>query len=314
MSAPSKACDLPCTGNPILPGIGLCDPHVRVFQDRLFLYATHDKSAANRSFVMEDWWVWTSTDLGHWTLAGTLRPEQTFFGRPDFRCWAVDAMDRDGKYFLYFSRGPAEIGVVVSRAPNGPWADPLGRPLISDGTIPTQARDPGLFREDDGACFIVFGLWTFHIARLGVDMISLDEPPRPITIRNPSGPYGPGKTDDKPYLHKRGNLYYLSWGCYYAISESLYGPYENQGSIIREEFVDPSMRDTGGIGLDHDRHGSFFEWQGRWYFICNELSRTRSKWFRDTSLCLVDYASNGRILPLRLTPRGVPLAPAPPVQ
>ena len=37
------------------------------------------------------------------------------------------------------------------------------------------------------------------------------------------GPYGPGKADDKPFLHKNAQTatYYLSWGCFYATSKVL---------------------------------------------------------------------------------------------
>ncbi len=230
------------SGNPIIPGRGVCDPHIRIFNDRAYLYATHDKEAGSTDFVMEDWWVWSSPDLVDWVHECTIQPEQTYYGRPDRSCWAVDAMGRDGRYYLYFSRGPREIGVVQADSPVGPWRDPLGQPLIAEGSVATEAHDPGLFLDEDGEAYIVFGTWDFYIARLKENMVSLAEVPRKITIHNPEGPYGKGKTDDKPYLHKRQGIYYLSWGCYYAMGSSVYGPYDCRGSIILEENVAPSLR------------------------------------------------------------------------
>ena len=90
---------------------------------------------------------------------------------------------------------------VVSDAPAGPWRDPLGKALIAKGQVPTETRDPGILQEADGTSYIVFGTYDFYIARLSDDMISLAETPRRITIADPEGPYGLGKTDDKPFLH-----------------------------------------------------------------------------------------------------------------
>jgi hypothetical protein len=294
------------SGNPIIPGIGVCDPHIRIYNDRAYLYATHDKSPKSKGFVMDDWWIWSTPDLIHWKHECTIRPEDTYYGKPDPYCWAADAIERDGKHYFYFSRGPEDIGVLEADTPIGPWRDPLGKPLLAQGSVPTKIRDPGLFKDDDGTCYIVFGTWDFYIARLNRDMISLAEQPRLITISSPEGPYGKGKTDDKPYLHRRAGLYYLSWGCYYAISDSVYGDYDCKGSIVCDENVAPSLR-YKHKPITHDRHGSFFEWRGQWYFICNEMGITQNGIFRDSSISYVRYLDNGTINPIFITDEGVAL-------
>jgi arabinoxylan arabinofuranohydrolase len=294
------------TGNPILPGLGVCDPHVRLFGDKAYLYATHDKAKDSTEFVMEDWWIWSSSDLVNWKHECTLRPEQTYIGAGFRSCWATDAAEKNGKYYWYLSEGSARTGVVVADTPTGPWRDPLGRALIGDGVIPTGAYDPGVFIDDDGTPYIVLGVWDYYIARLNDDMISLAEPPRKIAIVNPEGPYGPGKTDDKPYLHKRGGVYYLSWGCFYAMADSVYGPYDCRGSIVVEALV-PATHRYKDHGITYDRHGSFFEWRGQWYFICNDMSQTGTMFYRDSSICRVNYRSNGEIEPVVLDPAGVGL-------
>lgn len=311
------------SGNPILPGIGLCDPHVRIYNDKAYLYATHDKSPNNKGYIMEDWWIWSSPDLVEWTHECTIRPEETYLGQPYSSCWAVDAIERNGKHYFYFSCGPRNIGVMESDTPVGPWRDPLGKALLTEGTVPTEIRDPGLFKDDDGEYYIVFGTWDFFIARLNEDMISLAETPRKIIIRNPQGPYpndDKRPTDDKPCLHKRGGLYYLSWGCYYGISDSVYGDYDCKGSFILEENVAPSLRFKHLANvpttlryeercLTYDRHGSFFEWRGQWYFICNEMGVTRNALFRDSSISYVNYFDDGLIKPIHITETGVSLPP-----
>jgi arabinoxylan arabinofuranohydrolase len=71
------------SGNPIIPGIGVCDPHIRIYNDRAYLYATHDKSPKSKGFVMDDWWIWSTPDLIHWKHECTIRPEDTYYGKPD---------------------------------------------------------------------------------------------------------------------------------------------------------------------------------------------------------------------------------------
>lgn len=312
--------------NPLFPGRGVCDPHVRIFDDRAYLYASHDASPENRGFVMNDWWVWQSDDLCNWSHACTIRPEQTYIGAPCDRCWATDAAERDGRFYFYFSEGVEATGVLVGETPTGPWRDPLGHPLISRSDIGGCAHDPGVFIDDDGEAYVVVGAWTYWIARLNPDMISLAEKPRRIEVLNPEGPAGPGVLDDKPYLHKRHGIYYLSWGAYYGMSDSPYGPFECQGSFLQEDQIDPGLRYRGkrirydpdsrlaatveasqrlGRFSTYDRHGSFFTWKGRDFFICNEHSQSGNVYFRDCCLGEIHYRPDGTILPMRLALLGI---------
>lgn len=289
-------------GNPIVKGKGLCDPHIRVYGEHAYLYGTHDALPGSDRFIMNNWWVWRSEDLIHWKQVSILRPEETYWGRPYDECWATDSMARNGKYYFYFSRGPEEIGVVEGDSPAGPWRDPLGKPLIAKGSTPTLARDPGILQEEDGTSYIVFGCWDYYLARLNEDMISLAERPRLIRLNRKMGPYGPGKLDDKPYLHKRNGIYYLSWGCYYAMSSNIYGPYIYKDSILKVEDTSPVFRGR----LTMDRHGSFFELHNQWYFICNDQDWPgTTPYYRDSVISYVHYRDNGEINTLDLNPIGV---------
>jgi len=297
-------------GNPIIPGRGVCDPQVRVWDGEVWLYATHDADPAATGFVMRDWQIWRSRDLVDWRHAGTLKPEQTYWGKPSDQCWATDAARKDGRYYLYFSRGPKEIGVVVADHPAGPWRDPIGKPLIAEGLVKTEARDPGILQDADGANYIVFGTFRYFVARLGDDMVSLAETPRPLKVANAVGPYAKGLTDDKPFLHRRGDLYYLSWGSYYAIGRSPYGPFETQGSVLSAATTDPELRLVRSGArydlLNYDRHGSFFELNGQWYFACNDQATPgATEHYRNSAISYVHYRADGTIAPVRLDRVGV---------
>jgi hypothetical protein len=296
-------------GNPLKPGIGLTDPHVSIYGNRAFMYATHDFSPDSKNFVTKDWWVWSSTNLVNWKQVGTLKPEETFLKRASDECWAGFGARKNGKYFWYFSAGPTEVGVVTADSPVGPWRDPLGKPLLPRGLTPTEQRDPDIFTDDDGQSYMVYGTFKYFLVRLNDDMISLAETPRRIQLDREFGPYGEGKTDDKPSLHKRNGIYYLSWSSFYAMSTNLYGPYTYKGSVISPEMVAPEFQiDKAARGYDlwHDRHGNFFTWHNQWYYICNDKSLPgRHTHFRDCCLSYVHYRDNGEMAPIRLNRLGV---------
>ncbi len=292
------------SGNPIVPNVGLTDGHFRVYNNRIYNYATHDYSATSGKFMMKEWWVWSTDDLVSWTFESELDP--SIFGfPPDYKnCWATDSQYRNGKYYWYVCN-PDNTYVVCSESPVGPWKSPLGEKKLMEG------RDPSVFVDDDGKAYLITGVWNYHMAELNEDMISLKETPRSIKIINPRGPYNQdgrnekNPTDDKPYLHKHNGKYYLSWGCYYAMSDHVYGPYTYKGCLVVSDRTDPEFRQEAH-GLTQDRHASFFEWNNQTYFTCNDLSSYGANMFwRNTIIGYVHYRDNGEIDPVYLKRIGV---------
>jgi len=305
---------VPCVyaGNPIIKDQGVNDPHIRIFNNRAYLSATHDHSIKDKGFRMDDWWLWSSDDLVNWKLESVLNPEDTYLGQPFKKCWATDIAYRNGNYYWYFSEGNQRAGVVVSGSPSGPWADPLGKPLLGSDLTPTDEYDIGILEDTNGDFYIVFGVWDYYIAKLNEDMVSLAEAPRKIEINNPRGPYnldGTNKkkpTDDKPFLHIYNGTYYLSWGAFYAMSDNLYGPYDYKGCIIDEaSFAEGYDAPTWPTGFRQGRHGSFFEWNNQWFYAYCDMSQTGSRYFRDTFISYIHYKANGEIATIRVDGIGV---------
>ncbi len=291
--------------NPIVKNIGLCDPQVRVYNDHVWLYATHDASAENTYFEMHDWWIWSSSDLVNWKYESTLDPRETYYKAPSINCWATDAMCRNGKYYFYFSMGPTDIGVVTGDSPAGPWKDPIKKALIPSTMTPVRERDPGILMDDSGIAYIVFGSGDFYIARLNDDMVSLAEEPRKMILDHKQGAYGMGTLDDKSFIHKYKGKYYLSWGCYYAMSEHVYGPYVYKGCFFSPDRLSPEFRKPD-IRFDVGRHGSFFELHNQWYFICGDRSTPGSTpYYRNSVIGYVHYRENGEIEPVYIDTTGV---------
>lgn len=113
-------------GNPIVRHIYTADPAVRVFNDTLFVYTSHDQDTAT-GFNMEDWRVFSTTDMINWTDHGAVLSLNEI-PWADRYAWAPDCIKRNGKYFFYFPVEQKHIGVAVSDHPYGPFEDALGQP------------------------------------------------------------------------------------------------------------------------------------------------------------------------------------------
>jgi len=305
----------PCVGfgqNPIIPASeGITDPHIRVYEGKAYMTACHDQSMDNEWFNIDHWVMYTSPDLVNWKLEYALHPEETYIGESYEQCWATDFIRRNGRYYWYFSKHNHGVGVMVADSPGGPWKDPLGKALLTEGLVPTDPYDPGIV-EVDGEYYIFFGVWDFYIARLNEDMISLAETPKKILINNPRGPYNQdgmnleNPTDDKPFIHQYKGKFYLSWGCFYAMSEHLYGPYDYVEAIMNDSsFAEGYKEPTWPNGYKQGRHGSFFEMNNQWYFAYDDMSQTGTRYFRSAFISYVHYKENGEIAPIRVDGTGV---------
>ncbi|WP_235518216.1 family 43 glycosylhydrolase [Sphingomonas sp. Leaf208] len=127
--------------------------------------------------------------------------------------WAPQAIAKNGKFYLYV---PAEhddthpgkaIGVAVSDTPTGPFKDARGSALITNEMTPKGQHswediDPTVLTDTDGTTWIAWGNRECYIAKLKPNMIELDGPIREIT---------PPFYVEGPWLHRRGNLYYLTY-------------------------------------------------------------------------------------------------------
>lgn len=177
--------------NPVIRDQGICDPHLHVFNGKMYMYCSHDVDRRQTGYVMHDWCICSSEDLVDWTIESFPRPEDTYIGPTD-GCWATDAAERNGQYYFYFSHANISTGVMVSRDPGKGFRDALGHPLLPEGLTPTRSYDPAVFIDDDeqASPYIVFGtpVWangdSYYIARLNEDMISLAETPRKLLLNH----------------------------------------------------------------------------------------------------------------------------------
>jgi arabinoxylan arabinofuranohydrolase len=280
-------------GNPIVPYVGMADPHIFIFDDKAYLYATRDIDSlqTRNKFVMPDWHIWSSQDLIHWDHERTIYPTETYMGKSN-DCWATDMGYRNGKYYFYFSNKNLSTGVMISDHPAGPFKDKLGKPLLDTGLTTSKEYDPTILIDDDAerTPYIVFGhhkdndpLLGYYIARLNEDMISLAEVPRRINF---TADLDVMNNDDKPNLHKYKGVYYLSSGSHYATSTNVYGPYTKRGNS-----------GFGKFGLTAQAHGNYFMWNQQWFHtwckfhLGKEVAR-----YRESYITYVHYKADGTMI------------------
>lgn len=276
-------------GNPLLPKVGMADPHLHIFNNRAYIYAGRDADSTVRDFTMPDWNIWESEDLIHWKNVRTIYPKDTYMDPASVGCYASDAAYRNGYCYFYFSNHSNkgdDTGVLRATSPDGIYEDILGKPLLPNYLTPTREYDPCCFIDDDPhqTPYIVFGWWDsrgteryFQIAKLNEDMMSLAEKPRPIKIT------GVEYNLDKPNLHKHGDLYYISMGSLYATSTNVYGPYTYRGQV----------GSTFGLGLR--AHGNFKEWNGQWYHVWCRYVKPPFR-YRESLMTYLHYKDNGEMV------------------
>lgn len=257
--------------NPLIDEPGMSDPHVLNVNDTLYLFTGRDIGFGVKDWVMPDWRIYKSTDLNTWKHVGTISPEDNYMGKGNTNCWAGDIVERNGKYYWYFSNRKLSTGVMVASRPEGPYVDALKKPLV-------DSFDPTIFIDDDKTPYIIYGEHTYKIARLKNSMIELDEEPKIIELdRKDVFPKA-----DKNSLHKYKGIYYLTVAGFYATSKNVYGPYEFKGLTGKGFGVD------SGYG-----HGDFFVWKGEWFHVwCKYKNRDYDR-IRDCFLAPTYYDKNG---------------------
>ena len=215
---------------PIIQTKYTADPAPLVYNDTVFLYTSHDEDDA-MGFKMQDWLLYSSTDMVNWREHGAVASLMDFEWVPyDNGAWAVQCIERNGRFYLYCPMpGGVGIGVLVADSPYGPFRDPLGGPLIrnSDHDI-----DPTIMIDDDGQAYMYWGNPKVYYVRLNEDMIS-------YAGEIMQDPTTPGNYQEGPWVWKRNDIYYMAYastccpeGIGYAMSTEPTGAWEYKGMII----------------------------------------------------------------------------------
>lgn len=231
--------------NPIIQTNYTADPAPMVYNNKLYLYTSHDEDNSTW-FTMNDWRLYSTDDMVNWTDHGIIL-KYTDFKWAKSDAWAAQCVERNGKFYMYvplttLENNRSAIGVAVADSPLGPFYDPLGKPLVQTdwGDI-----DPTVFIDDDGQAYLYWGNPNCYYVKLNEDMISYEGE----VVKVPMTEASFGKREDNskrptlyeegPWLYKKNNLYYLFWAggplpehLGYSTSESAEGPWKYGGVIM----------------------------------------------------------------------------------
>ncbi len=312
------ACTLLSAQNPIVHTAFTPDPAPTVAGDTVYLFTDHDEDDA-QYFKMKDWLLYSTTDMVNWTYRGTPLSLSTFpWARQDDNAWAAQAVEHKGKWYWYVCAEDTTvhlhgIGVAVADRPEGPYTDPLRRPLVPGnwGFI-----DPTVFIDDDGRAYLFWGNNGAWYAPLADDLISLAGEVKEVPGLNDPDAFGPLREkfdyqvngmkmktnyEEGPWVFKRGGIYYMVYAAggvpehmAYSTATNINGPWKYQGRIMDEA--------EGSFTI----HGGSIEYHGRnFMFYHNGILPNGGGFRRSTSVEEFSWTEDGRIPFIPFTKEGV---------
>ncbi len=292
--------------NPLLTGQFSADPTARVFHGKMYVYPSHDiptppqKPGRKDWFCMEDYHVFSSTNLTDWTDHGVIvdQKQVPWVDGSSYSMWAPDCVEKNGKYYFYFpanlvkdstSRGGFGVGVGISDNPEGPFVF-QPKPIKN-----VRGIDPCVLIDKDGQAYMYWVQGGLSVAKLKPNMLELDS--EPVSIAGLPNGFKEG-----PFAFERNGKYYFTYPLVqnkteqlaYSIGDSPMGPFTFGGIIMDES---PTC---------WTNHQSMVQYNGQWYLFYhhNDYSPNFDK---NRSICAdsLFFEADGSIRKVKPTLRGV---------
>ncbi|WP_422860766.1 glycoside hydrolase family 43 protein [Flagellimonas sp. S174] len=310
------------TGNPILED-WYADPEMVILGNTYWLFPTSSGISSDR--IALD--AFSSNDLVSWKKHEAIISSKNVDWIDD-SLWAPSAIEKDGKYFVFFSANDIQtpeskwwnpkkhdstevggIGVAVAKNPRGPYKDLLGKPLIGKVHNKAQPIDQFVFKDIDGTYYMIYGGWNHcNIAKLNTDFTGF------IAFEN--GQYfkeiTPKDYVEGPFMFVKNDKYYFmwsegSWGkdnysVAYAIADSPLGPFERLDTVLQS---DPQIATGAG-------HHSILNIPNTddWYMIYHRRPiPNEHRNHRVVCIDKMEFNTDGTIKPIKMTFEGVGTVP-----
>ena len=270
----------------LVPGDYMADPAVHVFNDRVYIYPSHDWESGigendnGDHFNMKDYHVFSTDDI----MNGEIKDHGVVLQVEDIpwagrQLWDCDVVLKDGRYYMYFplkdQNDIFRIGVAIS--------EQLQR--YRDN----KALECAVLPEGDEQAL------PARVAKLSKDMLEFAEEPKALIILDENGkPLTAGDNGrrffEASWMHKYNGKYYFSYStgdthrlCY-AIGDNPYGPFTYQGVIL-----------TPVVGWT--THHAIVEYKGKWYLFHHDCVPSNGKtWLRSLKVCELEYDADGKII------------------
>ena len=302
--------------NPVISGQFTADPTARVFNNKVYLYPSHDifppEGTRQDWFSMEDYHVFSSEDLVTWQDHGVIVTQNKVpWVRPNsYSMWAPDCVYRNGKYYFYFPSAPKQgggfgVGVAIADNPEGPFI-PEPEPIKGINGI-----DPCVLQASDGNAYIFWG--AGRCAKLKENMKELaDDNPKEVMKwgNREMEMIGvnclkdlPNRQAEGPFAFEYNGNYYLTYPYVrentevlaYAMSKNPMGPYEYKGLIMAEH--------ANGCWTNHH---SIVNYKDQWYlFYHHNAYSPKDDKRRSVQIEKLYFNADGTIQEVKPTLRGV---------
>ena len=228
---------------PLITHIYTADPSAHVFDDKLYIYPSHDiphdgeDNDNGDEYQMQDYHVFSmdSVDAPCIDHGEVLSKDDVPWVRDQM--WAPDVVHKNEKYYLVFpardKEGNFRLGIATAEKPDGPFR-PEAHCIEGSFSI-----DPAAFMDDDGKVYVYFGgLWGGQLEKyqngsfdpsgrepekdkpallpmcavMSEDMLSFAEAPRGVQILDEKGePILAGDEEKRyfedPWMHKYKGTY-----------------------------------------------------------------------------------------------------------
>jgi hypothetical protein len=310
---------------PLVSHMFTADPSAHVFEDKIYIYPSHDIDAGipfndnGDHFGMRDYHVYSMDSPTSPVTDHGVALDIKDVPWAERQMWAPDAVSKDGKYYFYFpakrSDNIFQIGVAIGDSPSGPFT---AEPEAIKGSY---SIDPAVFGDHDGAFYLYFGgIWGGQlqkyrnnqfdekneepspdqpalgpiVARLRDDMKEFVEEPKEIQILDEHGnPLLAGDHDrryfEAPWMHKYNGKYYLS----YSTGDTHFICYAT-GDNPYGPFTYKGRVLNPVIGWTN--HHSIVEYQGKWYLFYHDSSLSGGiTHLRSIKMTELTYGDDGSI-------------------
>ncbi len=309
---------------PLVSHIYTADPSAHVFNNRIYIYPSHDTATGTPEndngdhFNMMDYHILSMDAVGGAVTDHGVALDIKNIPWAGRQLWAPDAIYHNDTYYLYFpvkdKKDVFRLGVATSKDPAGPFTAEA-EPIKGSYSI-----DPCIFQDKDGSFYIYFGgIWGGQlqhwnnnrydpkaqlrkpeeaailprVAKMDKSMKQFDGPVKELQLLDENGKPFLEKNNDKrffegPWVFMRDGKYYFT----YSTGDThliCYAVGDNPlGPFTYKGVV---LQPVEGW----TNHISIVEVNKQWYLFYHDVERSGKTHLRDVKVVPLQFNADGSI-------------------
>jgi hypothetical protein len=311
---------------PLVKDIYTADPSAHVFNNKIYIYPSHDIDAGiaendnGDHFAMKDYHILSMDSIGGPVTDNGVALDIKDIPWAGRQLWAPDAAYKNGTYYLYFpvkdKKDIFHIGVATAKTPIGPFkAEP--KPMAGSYSI-----DPAVFTDTDGSTYMYFGgIWggqlqrwvngkyandsktdskmpdapatACKVAKLTANMLEFDGAVKDIVILDSLGKPLLTKDNNRRFfegswMHKYDGKYYFT----YSTGDTHFLCYAIGDSPVGPfKYKGVFMKPVQGWTTHH----SIVEVKGKWYIFYHDTELSGKTHLRNVKVTTLTHNADGTI-------------------